>query len=127
MSKYDLAEAKVGDEVAVCGGFGRDTKLIVTRTTTTRVILDDGTAWTRRGFKVGSARVDSAGARFRQRAQPWDEERHQELMKERAHKRLIREVEDLRFMNLSFDQLTRIKDIANEPKEAPATTPESAE
>lgn len=119
MSKYDLADVQVGDEIAVFNGFSRDIKHIVTRTTTTRVILDDGTAWTRRGLKVGSARVDSVGARFRQRAQPWDEERHQELLKEMAHKRLIREVEDLRFMNLSFDQLTRIKAIADEPQGPP--------
>ena len=47
---------KVGDKVGVVGGGWGDTCVIrtVAKRTATQVVLDDGTRWTRRGYKVGS-------------------------------------------------------------------------
>jgi hypothetical protein len=71
----DLSNVKAGDAIAVHEGRGwgpgKLSKALVSRTTATRVVLEDGSAWTRRGNRVGEA-----GSRSRTWIEQWDEATH---------------------------------------------------
>jgi hypothetical protein len=70
----DLSNTKAGDAVAVheSGGWGPGKLEMarVSRTTATRVVLENGSVWTRRGSMVG------AGSWSRTWIEPWDEAKH---------------------------------------------------
>lgn len=117
MSAWDLMDVKVGDAVAVVSGFHKDTvsRRVVSRVTATQVVLDDGTRWTRRGYRVGA----SESKWCRSYAKPWDEAEHQQKVDERTRRELARLIEQKTvFSSLSMDQLKRIKAIVDETKES---------
>jgi hypothetical protein len=114
---YDVSvpDLKVGDKIGVSGGGWEPMPEIrtVAKRTATQVVLDDGTRWNKYGRKVGHG---SSGY-YRQRLMTLAEaeEQRAEALKNRARKKLMRDVRDLDLDKISDEGLQKILDIAAIP------------
>lgn len=106
---------KVGDRVGVGGGGWNPVFTIrtVAKRTATQVVLDDGSRWTRRGYRVGEA------ARYTRDflvSEQEANERNEDARKKQERSALIREVRDTDFRAVSDEGLRLILQILKEHK-----------
>lgn len=119
----NLNGLNAGDFVAVMStaGWGRGSieKRCVQRTTPTRVVLENGAVFSRRGVMVGS------GEWSRIRAEPWDDAAHASLMEEIRQERELhmarRKLADYAWKEVTAEQaasaLALIESWAQAPQE----------